>query len=195
MTNTSTPITRTKRLKSATTSDHDSVDSLVIGSRPFEDRERYAQFLLLQHRFHGALANIYQDAELNQLFPGLLDLWRIEAVEADLRDLGTPVPQRPQAVAVSDASAALGWLYCSEGSNLGAAILFKAAGELELDASFGARHLAAHPDGRALHWRSFVQQLDALPLDDSQEQQAVDGARAAFQLYRQAHQQVFGEAA
>jgi heme oxygenase len=75
---------------------------------------------------------------------------------------------------------ALGWLYVSEGSKLGAAILYKLAGKIGLDAQFGARHLAGHPDGRARHWRDFTAVLDTAPLDAGGEQRVTAGARAAF---------------
>ncbi|KAG0926111.1 hypothetical protein G6F68_010211 [Rhizopus microsporus] len=76
--------------------------------------------------------------------------------------------------------AALGWLYVAEGSNLGGTILYKMAAKLGLDRDFGARHLAAHPDGAARHWREFTAALDAVPLSAEQEQQVIDAADAAF---------------
>ena len=64
-------------------------------------------------------------------------------------------------------------------------MLFKLARErLQLQADFGARHLAAHVDGAARHWRSFTAALDAAPLAAAQEALVVDGARAAFQTVR-----------
>ncbi|TBU98048.1 hypothetical protein DNJ96_06350, partial [Stutzerimonas kirkiae] len=88
----------TKRLKSGTSGDHDSVDNLVMGSRPFESLERYGYFLRLQHRFHGSINALYQDAELNRLLPGLHELPRFAAVEQDLRDIGQDVPTAPAAI-------------------------------------------------------------------------------------------------
>lgn len=180
-----------KRLKAGTTRDHDSVDNLVMGSRPFESNERYAYFLRLQHRFHGVINWLYQDAELNQLLPGLQELPRFEAVCADLVDLGLPVPTEPQPVHPSSPYAALGWLYCAEGSNLGAAFLFKQTQKIGLDGEKGARHLAAHPDGRALHWRQFVALLDGLDLTDTQRDEAIQGALDAFDFYRATLREIF----
>ncbi|CAM3774608.1 Heme oxygenase [Pseudomonas reidholzensis] len=182
----STPLSqdsRCKRLKASSSREHDSVDALVMAARPFEDRERYARFLHVQHRFHGSLLSLYHDEQLNQRLPGLLQLSRFEAVETDLRDLGLALPPAPAQVSASPAQA-LGWLYCSEGSNLGAAFLFKQTQQLGLDGNQGARHLAPHPDGRALHWREFVAKLDGLALDAEQDAQVVAGAIAAFDSYR-----------
>ncbi|MFX6949703.1 biliverdin-producing heme oxygenase, partial [Acinetobacter baumannii] len=67
---------------------------------------------------------------------------------------------------------ALGWLYVSEGSTLGAAFLLKEVKDkLGLSESFGARNLAAYPEGRAVVWRRFVSFLDAPGLS-AQEQDA-----------------------
>lgn len=180
-----------KQLKAGTRRDHDNVDTLVMQSRPFESLERYGYFLRLQHRFHGSLEALYDDIELNRLLPGLRELPRFEAVCADLTDLGLSHPPTPAAVAPPSLYAALGWLYCCEGSNLGAAFLFKQTQQIGLSAEQGARHLAAHPDGRGLHWRQFVALLDGLELDESQREEAVGGAVAAFDLYRAALQEVF----
>jgi len=183
---------RCKRLKAASSRDHDSVDQLVMAARPFESRERYGRFLQVQHRFHGSLLALYQDRQLNVQLPGLVALSRLAAVEADLRDLGLPVPSLPQPVCASPAQA-LGWLYCSEGSNLGAAFLFKYTQRLGLEGDQGASHLAAHPDGRALHWREFVARLDGLLLDEQEEAEVVAGAIAAFDSYRGHLRAVFAE--
>lgn len=181
----------TKRLKAGTTRDHDSVDNLVMGSRPFESQERYAYFLRLQHRFHGVINWLYQDEELNQMLPGLNELPRFTAVCADLTDLGLPVAAEPQPIRPATKYAALGWLYCAEGSNLGAAFLFKESQLIGLSAEKGARHLAAHPDGRGLHWRQFVALLDGLELSEAQREEAVQGAIDAFDFYRAALREIF----
>lgn len=180
-----------KRLKDGTHRDHDSVDTLVMGSRPFESLERYANFLRLQHRFHGSINALYSDAELNQLMPGLNELPRFDAVRADLCDLALTLPEKPEQIVPHSPYSALGWLYCSEGSNLGAAFLFKQTQKIGLDGERGARHLAAHPDGRALHWRQFVALLDGLPLSSEQSAEAIQGAIDAFDFYRAALKEYF----
>lgn len=86
---------RCKRLKAASSSDHDKVDELVMAARPFESRERYGHFLQVQHRFHGSLLALYQDEQLNRWLPGLVELSRFAAVEEDLLDLGLPLPTPP----------------------------------------------------------------------------------------------------
>ncbi|MBF8681173.1 MULTISPECIES: biliverdin-producing heme oxygenase [Pseudomonas] len=181
---------RCKRLKAATHREHDSVDQLVMAAHPFEDRARYGRFLLVQHHFHGSLHGLYEDPHLNAWLPGLSSLSRLAAVEQDIRDLGQLPPALPARVKV-DPAQALGWLYCSEGSNLGAAFLFKHTQRLGLDESLGARHLAAHPQGRAQHWKAFVSAIDGLALDEQQEADVIAGAIAAFEAYRTKVTEVF----
>lgn len=180
-----------KQLKAGTRREHDTVDSLVMQARPFESLVRYGYFLLVQHRFHGAINALYDDITLNRLLPGLSELPRFEAVCADIGDLGLPLPPPPPAAAPASTHVALGWLYCSEGSNLGAAFLFKETQQIGLNGESGARHLAAHPDGRSLHWRQFVALLDGLELSESQRAEAVGGAVGAFDFYRAALRELF----
>ncbi|OLU30676.1 heme oxygenase [Pseudomonas sp. PA27(2017)] len=180
-----------KQLKAGTRRNHDTVDTLVMQARPFESLVRYGCFLHVQHRFHGAINTLYDDITLNRLLPGLSELPRFEAVCADITDLGLPLPPTPPAVATTSTHAALGWLYCSEGSNLGAAFLFKETQQIGLNGENGARHLAAHPDGRGLHWRQFVALLDGLELCESKRDEAVSGAVAAFDFYRAALRELF----
>lgn len=178
-------LTFAKRLKYSTRTNHDSVDSLVMQSEPFANEENYRSFLRLQHIFHLSVAPLYQCSELQALFPGLAELPRLSAVESDLNDLGLKADVDASLLATpTDLYQAIGWLYCSEGSNIGAAFLYKETQKLQFDAEHGARHLAAHPEGRAPHWRKFVAQLDALSLTEEQEAQAVKGAMDAFAFYK-----------
>ena len=74
-----------------------------------------------------------------------------------------------------------------------AAILFKLAAKIGLDANHGARHLAGHPDGRARHWRRFTEALDGNALDAEQEQRLVAGATQAFQRVHGYVEQAFAD--
>ncbi|MBJ7536135.1 biliverdin-producing heme oxygenase [Marinomonas transparens] len=184
---TSEELSFAKRLKFSTRTDHDGVDKMVMASKPFDNEANYAKFLTLQHVFHSTVSPLYQHADLQGLFPGLAELPRLSAVELDLKDLGMEPDVDPSSLEkVDDIYEAIGWLYCSEGSNIGAAFLYKETQKLNFDADRGARHLAAHADGRAPHWRKFVAQLDALCLTEEQEALAVKGAVNAFDFYKKA---------
>lgn len=178
-----------QRLKAATRSAHDGLDHRIMAFQPFSSLARYAAFLQVQFRFHRDVAPLFGEAALERLLPGLSDRQRLSAVSADLGDLGQAVPTGYKPVelatgAALDLPTALGWLYVEEGSNLGAAFLFKAAAALGLDATRGARHLAPLPGGRAMSWKEFVAQLDAVPLTPAEIERAEAAARAAFERVR-----------
>lgn len=151
--------------------------------KPFESRERYGQFVQVQYLFHRDIDALYSNAVLDNILPDLSSRRRFTLIERDLADLGTASPMADEApvfAVAADIQTALGWLYVAEGSNLGAAFLLKEAAKLGLSETFGARHLAAAPEGRGLHWKTFTAALDALELTEPEEKRVIDGARAAF---------------
>lgn len=178
---------RARRLKAATGAAHERLDKRIMAARPFASRANYGRFLAVQHAFHSDLAPLYADARLAGFISDLAARERLQAIGADLTDLGLPVPSADpgQAPDPADLPEALGWLYVAEGSNLGAAFLLKMAAALDLGDGFGARHLAGAPEGRAQHWRAFTAALDAVVLSESEESRAVAGAEAAFGRVRE----------
>lgn len=183
----STVISRSQQLKAATHSTHDSLDKRVMAADIFANRDSFARFLRVQYRFHRDIDALYSHPGLLALIPDLGERRRLAKIALDLQDLGSEVPASSTPAVAADIALpnALGWLYVAEGSNLGGTVLFKLGRErLQLQADFGARHLAAHADGAARHWRSFTAALDAAPLVAAQEALVVEGARAAFQTVR-----------
>ncbi|KAF1016927.1 MAG: hypothetical protein GAK31_00186 [Stenotrophomonas maltophilia] len=172
---------RAQRLKAAMRQTHDRLDRRIMAARIFDDRARFAGFLRMQYRFHRDIEALYAMPALQALLPGLAQRSRLARIGQDLADLGTMArPGSPRLDADTPLPTALGWLYVADGSNLGGTILYKLAAGLGLDARFGARHLAAHPDGAARHWRAFTSALDALALEDAEEAAVIAGAEAAF---------------
>lgn len=176
---------RSKRLKAATHDTHDRLDKTIMGHEPFSSRERYGLFVQMQHGFHQDVDALYDDPAVDALLPDLAGRRHLGLIEHDLADLGIEplvfnAPPVFEHSARVDIPAALGWLYVAEGSNLGAAFLLKEAAKLGLSEEFGARHLAAAPEGRGLHWRTFTAALDAIPLSDKEESRVIAGAEAAF---------------
>lgn len=190
-------VSRSKRLKAATHATHDRLDKAIMGHEPFASRQRYGLFVSVQHAFHREIDALYDDTALDALLPGLEGRRPLGQIAQDLADLGLAVPSRdgepvfPRGGPL-DLPAALGWLYVAEGSNLGAAFLFKDAQKLGLSETFGARHLAGAPEGRGLHWRTFTAALDAVPLSDEDEARAVMAAEAAFRRVHGLVEDVFG---
>lgn len=177
---------RAASLRSATHATHEGLDQAIMLARPFDSVENYGRFLRVQHGFHRDVAPLYEAAELQEIFPGLRELSRLKAVEADAADLGVELDQDPAAPAAAGLPLpeALGWLYVIEGSNLGAAFLLKAAKKMGLDETHGARHLAEGQTGRAAAWRIFKEGLDAPQLSAEEEARAVAGACTAFERVR-----------
>lgn len=176
-----------RRFKQLTQAAHAALDQRIQDFEPFASRERYAAFLRVQLDFHRDVDALFGHAALERLLPGLGQRRRLPMVEQDRHDLGH-APGAPTSAplfgAEVDPATALGWLYVEQGSQLGAAILYRMAAALGLDSGFGARHLAPHAEGRALNWRQFCLQLDAVPLDAAGRRRADAGALAAFACVR-----------
>ena len=179
-------------LKEKSRATHDSVDELVMSVKPFDSTDNYIKFLQLQAVFHKIVDVIYKDPQLNQQIPNLAELARYDDVIRDLQDLNAsekavslPIPQ-PTGLA------AIGWLYCAEGSNVGAAFLFKdAQNNLGYNGEHGARHLAAHVDGRGKHWREFSSKLNELGINREDWDIALQGSLDAFAFYKKLVREIF----
>jgi heme oxygenase len=177
--------TRSQRLKRATRELHEALDRRMMQADLFSDRARYALFLAMQRRFHAEIAVLYGAPDLIAIAPDLASRRKLEEIERDMADVGAVVPAADlQPVDPGDRASVLGWLYVAEGSSLGAAFLLKEAEKLGLGAEFGARHLAAHPEGRGLHWRRFTQALDAADLTEAEDARAEAAAVTAFRRVR-----------
>ena len=151
---------------------------------PSDTAARIGTWVSVQYRFQHAIEPLYHMAALQNWLPDLANRGRLSAARQDLVDLGVDVPTLPAADPVRDLPEALGWLFVSEGSTLGAAVLLKKAkAQLDLTETFGARHLAAAPEGRAQHWKRFVQALDDLELSPEDDARMLAAARAAFQQF------------
>lgn len=185
---------RWQRLKAATSNTHERLDKRIMSAGAFASKESYGKFAQMQHAFHRDIDALYSNPKLDALLPDLPGRRRFGQIESDLADLGIAplaLDEKPAFGAEADIPTALGWLYVAEGSNLGAAFLIKAAEKLGLSEAFGARHLAGAPEGRGLHWRTFTAALDALELDEDENQRVIDGAEAAFKRVHTLADRVF----
>lgn len=172
-----------QRLKHETASQHERMHALMATADPFASRAQYARFVAAQYVFQRDVEHLFADAQVQAAVPDLAERGRAEASLADLHDLEAPVPSAALATEGVTMPEALGWLYVSEGSTLGAAFLFKEVGDkLGLTAEFGARNLAAYPEGRARVWKRFVEALDA-PALAAVHEQVIAGALAAYDRF------------
>jgi heme oxygenase len=177
------PALRSRRLNQITHEPHSRLDALVKAHAPFETQANFARFVVAQYLFQSELASLYNDARLT-VVPDLPARCRAEAAKADLADLDTEVPAAVSGALFNPSKAqALGWLFVSEGSKLGAAFLIKRAIGLGLSETFGARHLGEPAGGRAEGWKSFVKTLDGLQLSAQEEAELDKGAIEAFNRF------------
>jgi heme oxygenase len=178
------PNLRSQRLNQITHEPHSKLDALVKAHAPFETPANFARFVVAQYLFQSELVSLYNDAELTAIVPDLPARCRADAARADLADLDTDVPA-PVAGALKNPTKAeaLGWIFVSEGSKLGAAFLIKRAVGLGLSETFGARHLGEPAGGRADGWKSFVKTLDGLAFSAQEEAEVEKGAIDAFNRF------------
>ncbi|MGQ7861503.1 biliverdin-producing heme oxygenase [Pseudomonas sp. 32A] len=189
------PSLRSQRLNQITNEPHTKLDALVKAHAPFETQANFARFVVAQYLFQSELVALYNDAELIKIVPDLAERCRAEAAKLDLGDLDTEVPA-PVAGAVKNPSKAeaLGWLFVSEGSKLGAAFLIKRAVGLGLSETFGARHLGEPAGGRAEGWKRFTRTLDALEFNAEEEAEVEKGAIDAFVRFTVLLEQAYASA-
>lgn len=172
------------RLKTETAAEHERMHQLMGQADVFSSREKYSQFTLSQYYFQLEIEHLFEKDQVADHIPDLDIRGRSEQAKLDLQDLG--VQAQGQALVSEQVTfpAALGWIYVSEGSTLGAAFLFKEAQKhLGLSAENGARNLAAYPEGRAKVWKRFVQALDEAQFNKEQQDQVVQGALDAFNYF------------
>ncbi|MEB0106546.1 biliverdin-producing heme oxygenase [Pseudomonas sp. MH9.3] len=189
------PSLRSQRLNQITHAPHTRLDALVKAHAPFDTRANFARFVVAQYLFQSELVALYNDAELIDIIPDLAERCRADAARLDLGDLDTEVPT-PVAGAVQNPSRAeaLGWLFVSEGSKLGAAFLIKRAVGLGLSETFGARHLGEPAGGRAEGWKRFTRTLDALEFSAEEEATVEKGAIDAFVRFTVLLEQAYASA-
>ena len=189
------PLSRSKALKALTHDTHELLDQRIMAYQPFANQQNYARYLQAQFLFLRDMEALYDNPHLAAILSDLDERRRYDRIATDLADLGQPLPDLCEARrdgASFDLPTALGWLYVVEGSKLGAAILLKMTEKLGLSPENGARHLAAHPDGRARHWREFVAILDGQTFNDEEEARVVAGGKAGFALMNQHLDKVYG---
>ncbi|MGT2549973.1 biliverdin-producing heme oxygenase [Acinetobacter geminorum] len=179
------------RLKQETAAEHERMHQLMSKAKVFSSKEKYAQFTLSQYYFQREIEHLFEKEGVAGLIPDLDIRGRSKQALADLNDLGIqPNGQQLQSENVQ-LPEALGWIYVSEGSTLGAAFLFKEAQKhLGFSETFAARNLAAYPEGRAKVWKRFVQALDETGFDQIQQDRVVQGALDAFGYFGQALDQL-----
>jgi heme oxygenase (biliverdin-IX-beta and delta-forming) len=184
----SRPALRSQRLNQITNEPHQKLDALVKAHKPFDDVASFARFVVAQYLFQSELKALYTDPALKQIVPDLARaLPRRRKPRLDLADLEhrSACPRGRRRADSPSKAEALGWLFVSEGSKLGAAFLIKRAVGLGLSDTFGARHLGEPAGGRAEGWKRFTRTLDGLEL--TAEEEAGGGQRCSSDAFVALH--------
>jgi heme oxygenase len=148
-------------VRDRTSLSHARVEAIVGSFATIADYHRYLRgTYVFRSAYEDAMAGFDWPADLPPLdhAPQLLPLLR-----QDLGDLGLQPPAMHESpLQVSDRETLLGALYVTEGSSLGARILYRRAQGLGLTGEFGARHLFAQSESLT-RWRQLVKLLDEAP--------------------------------
>ena len=161
------------RLRAATASDHDTVDA-GFGRYDLSDAGEYRAFLIAHAKALPAV-----EAWLEEI-AGLAPVRsRRDALAADLAALGEAMPAPMTFDLAPSAAAGWGAMYVVEGSRLGGIMLSRSVPAGMPSAYLGAKHLSGE-------WRALLAAIDDQPADQAWVDQAIIGAKAAFDLYRRA---------
>lgn len=103
--------------------------------------------MVAQYLFQAELQALYNDPQLIAIIPDLAERCRAEQARLDLADLDTEVPPAvPGPCATRAWARAMGWIFVSEGSKLGAAFLIKRA------VAWNCRNFRCPTPGRTGRW-------------------------------------------
>lgn len=171
-------------LRKATAADHAALDAHPLLQPLTHDHLTLDQYRLALHALYPPQAQLEQAilVSLPRLAPDFPWQGRCDALRADLAALDLPVPARPPELEVAIAlPLLLGWLYVTEGSRLGSALI-----EQHVRRALGpdvprAFLLAAGP-GR--HWPHFWSFAERHCTTAPERALARQGAAQAFTLYR-----------
>lgn len=173
------------KIKKQTASEHERLRNLMVSLDLFNNIGRYKNFTLAQYYFHVYVTEIFNAHHIAHLISGIKCTERFNAIKKDMEDLGIVAENDVlEDIKTLNIYEALGWLYVSEGSTLGAAILLKSAkASYYLSEHFGARNLAEYSEGRLKYWENFINQLNQLNLSLDEQHLVVDGAFSAFNKF------------
>lgn len=171
------------RLKEETNAEHERMHQLMKEADVFSNLQQYSKFTHAQYVFQQQIEHLYTDEKVQQHVPDLDIRGRADAAYQDLVDLNATPQQTPPLKEMSYLQA-LGWIYVSEGSTLGASFLFKQAQKkLNLSETFGARNLSAYPEGRMVVWRRFQAALNDAQFNQAQQNEVIQGALDGFDYF------------
>ncbi|MFJ7882024.1 biliverdin-producing heme oxygenase [Pseudomonas sp. NPDC096917] len=158
----------------------------------FSDRLDLPLYRRLLAAYFGFYQAIEHSLQCSAWVPPGFDLHarlKTPALEQDLQALNIN-PQTlalcPSLPALHSQASVLGVLYVLEGATLGGNVLRKQVAEhLALDAHNGCAFLYVYGEATGRNWKSFLDFLNAVPLDAQARTQAVEAACSTFSCFEQ----------
>ena len=172
-------------LKEATYADHARLDARLSAFN-LRDLVGYCRFLEVNAAALLPLEGALVDAGVGELLPDWDHRARSGVLLRDLEAIGG-TPSVLDSPVLSGRFAVLGTLYVLEGSRLGAAYLLRHVRRASDPRILAATAYLAHGYGQDL-WQNFLSVLDAHADDLRDEEEIVEPARRAFDLFSRAAQ-------
>lgn len=181
------PTTRRARLKAATESLHSRLDAHVDEAGFLKTMDGYRDYLLRTFHARVAVEAALDRSGAERLYPAWPARRIGDALRRDLADLelaaeAGPAPSRE----TMGTGAMLGALYVLEGASIGARVIARRAAALGVGPGHGARHLHAQADD-AQAFRSFLEVLEGVELDERGEAECERAAIATFESFERSY--------
>lgn len=170
-----------QRLRDATATAHRTLDA-QLASFDLGTLSGYRRFLQASAAALLPLEAALEQAGIGTMFPDWLERARSTAIAADLKRLGSVVPQAVFVPPLTR-SGVLGTMYVLEGSRLGAKFLLTTVADAADPRIGEATAYLAHGAGTRL-WQSFLDKLAGEETCD--EEDAIAAARSAFAAFEHA---------
>lgn len=166
--------------------EHDLLCENIQAFNPTGSTENYRFFLKFQFQLCQHVAPLYADPVILQKSLGFQHLGRMMQISLDLADLGVgDVPSSLSNISLPGGLIQrLGWIFVAESVLLSCAELFPAALGLNLNANYGARHLAILAGEGVHQWEVFAAVLDNFSMSEIETERLYSGARSALAFAR-----------
>jgi iron complex transport system ATP-binding protein len=189
------------KLKEGTQDLHDAAESGDFQRRMVDGglvRAEFVAFLQQVRNIHEAIEPVMRDAAAREpRYAEMLEEghFRLSKIEQDLRDLDAEVHAAPIgaterfidsvcSLARQQPLSMVGVLYVKEGATNGNKIVaHRIRKALDLDESVALGYLDPHGDEQRPRWMRFKGKLDALELNDAEQEACLAAARSVFQLF------------
>jgi heme oxygenase len=178
-----------KRLRAATRTAHENLESAVDFERQIRSRDAYAGYLARLLAAHRAVEDALSAFDFEDLGFSYRGRRKSDQLQADVQEVGhlDTLPMREPAPAgprFGSKAEALGGIYVVEGSSLGArAVLALITSRLGFDSRNGASYFAGLGPDDKIVWRACLEAINAIPPRGAEADEVIRGANATFAAF------------